>query len=280
MKIDVCIPTWNNGRFLKRCLESVQREVDVNRIIVVDKYSTDNTVSILEQHNNRYGNIKITQSKETLGVARQILINSVETEYFLFIDGDVELKPGYMATVSKYMKKSVGATESLVELTDRLIAERYTRGLEKLGFETRDPRGFTHCTLVWKKSVEGIEIPKERYAFEDKYIRNFIEKQGYEWIVSKEKMAIHYNDHGSDFDILRYRFKGGMAYRDFVGELSIAQQIKYILRAFYYGLLSSYASKEIIILPYTIMCNLLFLCGYHYKKNKIQEHLKLWQSYK
>ena len=48
--VSVTIVTYNSGRFIKRCLESVlEQKYDKKEIIVIDNASTDGTVDILEQ---------------------------------------------------------------------------------------------------------------------------------------------------------------------------------------------------------------------------------------
>ncbi len=52
--VSVTIVTYNSGRFIKRCLESVLAQRYRNKeIIVVDNASTDGTVDILEQFEDR-----------------------------------------------------------------------------------------------------------------------------------------------------------------------------------------------------------------------------------
>ncbi len=53
-RVSVTIVTYNSGRFIKRCLESVLEQKYANKeIIVVDNASTDGTVDILEQFEDR-----------------------------------------------------------------------------------------------------------------------------------------------------------------------------------------------------------------------------------
>ena len=49
-RVSVTIVTYNSGRFIKRCLESVLEQKYANlEVIVIDNASTDGTVDILEQ---------------------------------------------------------------------------------------------------------------------------------------------------------------------------------------------------------------------------------------
>ena len=52
--VSVTIVTYNSGRFIKRCLESVlQQKYPHKEVIVVDNASTDGTIDILEQFEDR-----------------------------------------------------------------------------------------------------------------------------------------------------------------------------------------------------------------------------------
>src|SRR5437763_352277 len=52
--VSVTIVTYNSGRFIKRCLESVlAQKYSPKEVIVVDNASTDGTIDILEQFDDR-----------------------------------------------------------------------------------------------------------------------------------------------------------------------------------------------------------------------------------
>jgi len=52
--VSVTIVTYNSGRFIKRCIESVlAQRYPLKEIIVVDNASTDGTIDILEQFEDR-----------------------------------------------------------------------------------------------------------------------------------------------------------------------------------------------------------------------------------
>jgi glycosyltransferase involved in cell wall biosynthesis len=52
--VSITIVTYNSGRFIKRCLESVlAQKYPLKEVIVVDNSSTDGTADILEQFEDR-----------------------------------------------------------------------------------------------------------------------------------------------------------------------------------------------------------------------------------
>src|ERR1035438_3631986 len=65
--VSVTLVTYNSGRFIKRCLESVLEQKYPNlEVIVVDNASTDGTVDILEQFEDTCG---IHYNQENIGFA-------------------------------------------------------------------------------------------------------------------------------------------------------------------------------------------------------------------
>src|SRR5262245_64449580 len=65
--VSVTIVTYNSGRFIKRCLESIlAQRYPYREIIVIDNHSTDGTVDILEQFEDH---CTIVYNDENIGFA-------------------------------------------------------------------------------------------------------------------------------------------------------------------------------------------------------------------
>src|SRR3982074_2092991 len=65
--VSVTIVTYNSGRFIKRCLESaLAQKYNGKEIIVIDNNSTDGTLDILEQFEDR---CRIIYNDENVGFA-------------------------------------------------------------------------------------------------------------------------------------------------------------------------------------------------------------------
>src|SRR2546421_12184421 len=66
-RVSVTIVTYNSGRFIKRCLESVLvQRYPYKEVIVIDNASRDGTVDILEQFEDR---CQIIYNDENIGFA-------------------------------------------------------------------------------------------------------------------------------------------------------------------------------------------------------------------
>src|SRR6516225_4891193 len=95
-RVSVTIVTYNSGRFIKRCLESVLAQRYANKeIIVVDNASTDGTVDILEQFEDR---CQIVYNDENIGfaAAQNQAIARGAGEWVLTLNPDVLLLPNFI----------------------------------------------------------------------------------------------------------------------------------------------------------------------------------------
>jgi GT2 family glycosyltransferase len=95
-RVSVTIVTYNSGRFIKRCLESVLAQRYANlEIIVIDNASTDGTVDILEQFEDR---CRIIYNDENIGfaAAQNQAIRAGTGTWVLTLNPDVLLLPNFI----------------------------------------------------------------------------------------------------------------------------------------------------------------------------------------
>ena len=76
---------------LCKCLTSIYENLPVKNLIVIDGFSTDRTLQILDVFNKAHGNIALFQVEGSRAKARTEGIRHVTTEWFLFVDSDVVL---------------------------------------------------------------------------------------------------------------------------------------------------------------------------------------------
>jgi len=95
-RVSVTIVTYNSGRFIRRCLESVlaQKYPD-KEIIVIDNASTDGTTDILEQFEDR---CQIAYNDENIGfaAAQNQAIEMSTGQWVLTLNPDVLLLPNFI----------------------------------------------------------------------------------------------------------------------------------------------------------------------------------------
>jgi GT2 family glycosyltransferase len=98
-RVSVTIVTYNSGRFIRRCLESVLAQKYPNQeIIVVDNASTDGTTDILEQFEDR---CQIAYNDENIGfaAAQNQAIELSAGKWVLTLNPDVLLLPNFIQSL-------------------------------------------------------------------------------------------------------------------------------------------------------------------------------------
>jgi GT2 family glycosyltransferase len=97
--VSVTIVTYNSGRFIKRCLESIlDQDYLFKEVIVVDNNSTDGTIDILEPFEDR---CRIIYNEENIGfaAAQNQAIAASSAEWVLTLNPDVLLLQGFIGAL-------------------------------------------------------------------------------------------------------------------------------------------------------------------------------------
>ena len=130
--VSVTLVTYNSGRFIKKCLESVlAQKYSYVELIVVDNASTDGTVDILEQFDGR---CRIVYNEENVGfsAAQNQAIAMSRGEWVLTLNPDVLLMPGFIQQLVEagQLHPRIGAVcgklltiKSTFELPDKAVID-------------------------------------------------------------------------------------------------------------------------------------------------------------
>jgi glycosyltransferase involved in cell wall biosynthesis len=189
--IDVAILTYNSSKKLRECINSVYANVPVKNLIVVDGYSTDATQAIVEEFQERFGNVFFIQEKGTRATARQKAIQLVKSDWFMFVDSDVILSRNWFAEAEKQVRENVGAIWG-IEIWSVLKGKKILTLFERVTMKIFERRGGTHDILIRRKTVEDIKIPYQLHTYEDAFIKSWIDKKGYRVIGVYEPYCIHF----------------------------------------------------------------------------------------
>jgi glycosyltransferase involved in cell wall biosynthesis len=189
--VDVVLLTKNSERVLEKCLASVYENVPVNQLIVVDGYSTDGTLKILDRFNNKYHNVKVTLDKGTRATAREKGIRQVTTDWFMFVDSDVVVCQNWYKKALKHLDKTSGAVWG-IEVWSTIQNQATLKMFLRVTRKIFDLRGGTHDTLIRTDLVKDIRIPRNLHVFEDAYIKDWITNKGYRVVACYSPYCIHY----------------------------------------------------------------------------------------
>lgn len=96
MLVSVVIPCYNAENHIERCLDSVFSQTYSNlEVIVVDNNSTDNTLSVLNEYQEKtnYDFTILSENKQGAPAARNLGLKHAKGDYIQFLDADDALAP-------------------------------------------------------------------------------------------------------------------------------------------------------------------------------------------
>lgn len=130
-KVSIIIPTYNSGKTLSKCLESVYgQSYPFFEVIIVDNYSNDNTVEIAK----KFG-AKVIQAKSNPAAARNIGVANSTGKYVLFVDSDQILSP---TVIEECVKKCESGDTSMVKIPEVFIGMNF----------------WSRCSALWKNCYQ------------------------------------------------------------------------------------------------------------------------------
>ncbi len=90
-EISIIVPAYNMSEYIEKCLDSLLNQTKKEiEIIAVDDGSTDNTLSILNEYQQKFPDIVkvISQENGGLSAARNTGIEAATSKYIAFVDSD------------------------------------------------------------------------------------------------------------------------------------------------------------------------------------------------
>jgi glycosyltransferase involved in cell wall biosynthesis len=197
MKLDVVLLTKNSLKpCLSECVDSIYRNIPVNRLLVVDGGSTDGTLELLR----RYPNVVVIEDLHgTRATARQKGINAVETNWHVHVDSDVILCDEWFEKAWGSVADDVGAIWGVAVPNEKhyynavyAMSKYYHTSVKNLMVrQMRSERYMTHDTLIRTSTVKDIKIPPNLHIYEDDYIGQHIIRKGYRFLKVPEPYCLH-----------------------------------------------------------------------------------------
>jgi glycosyltransferase involved in cell wall biosynthesis len=202
--VSIIIPTYNSGKTLAKCLESIENQsyADIE-VIVVDKYSADGTKEITSEYR-----AKIIESDAKLSKARNIGIKEAKGEFVFSVDSDMELSEEIIkdCVTTLQLDETIGG----VIIPERSVGDSFwvrVRDWERsfyAGTEVESARFFR------KELVEKVGGYDEAVLFfEDSTLPQKIEKIGYNVKVHISSEIFHHEDDFYLFNWLKKKYYYG-----------------------------------------------------------------------
>ena len=105
--ISVCICTYNRSKGLRRTLESLARQNNINlgEVLIVDNNCTDDTADVVESFRETLPIRRITESRQGLSHARNRAVADFRGDVLLFTDDDVRLGTSWLAAYQDAIRR-------------------------------------------------------------------------------------------------------------------------------------------------------------------------------
>lgn len=127
--ISIVVPTYNNEKFLDKCVESILSQTYHEfELLIINDGSTDNTIHILQPYLKKDQRIKLHNTKNKgVSSARNLGISKAKGEYICFIDSDDWVEKDYLSQfVSKIQNPK---TLIIQEIFQNRNSKKYTNSL-------------------------------------------------------------------------------------------------------------------------------------------------------
>lgn len=252
MNVDVVVCTYNSESYLSLCLESIRRNVPFNRIIIVDKHSTDRTLEIAK----KYG-AEIHFMDGGLAEARKTSFELVSTDIFVNVDSDVILADNWFDNMMSFWKQNTVCLWG-VTIDQHPPHNAYTKTMHHF----RDPTKYNipHLlNMIARKDIlKDIKFPScmmnISMANEDLAIKKWIERKGFKCITVPV-----FSKH---FSYPKPLWVGASS--RFTGYTSIHSILLRLILSIPQAILAGFYSKNPLVIPYWINFRFSVLYGFLY----------------
>jgi cellulose synthase/poly-beta-1,6-N-acetylglucosamine synthase-like glycosyltransferase len=122
--VSVIVATKNEACNVRRCLDSLVNQdypKDLLEIIISDDGSTDNTLSILDEYNNKFSFVSYLKNGNYKSGKKQALARAIEKskgEILLFTDADCAPQEKWIRLMNSYFDSKIGVVVGFSPLVD------------------------------------------------------------------------------------------------------------------------------------------------------------------
>lgn len=170
--VDVIIPVLHTNELWYKNLISIYREIPVRRLLISDGGCTDNSIEIV----NGFPRVTVFDHREyvSLGYCLRKLIESVNSEWFVYLHSDVYLPPGWFNAMRRYQDSYdwFGCPQRITCMVEYNHVDRMS-GLR---------RPYAGSQMGRKQAfLEGIGTIEDDYIYrqEDLVLLDIIERHGF-----------------------------------------------------------------------------------------------------
>ena len=210
-QIDILLATYNGEKYLKEQIDSILKQTYTNfRLIISDDCSTDRTLDILKEYEQKDSRIIVYRQEENLGYIKNFgfLLNLVESKFYALSDqDDIWMEDKLEAALKKIEEKNADLYFSdlyLINEQGKKISNSFwkEKGFYKKVIKDKKHKGLllnnyvTGCTIVSKKEFIKYFIPFPENMMHDYWIAIVLSLKGK--IIYDTVPHINYRQHGDN----------------------------------------------------------------------------------
>ncbi|NND87084.1 MAG: glycosyltransferase family 2 protein [Nitrosopumilus sp.] len=181
--IDVLMLTLDAELSIEKSLFSIYKEIPVNRLIVCDGGSKDNTIQILKKMPR--SEIYVKPEIRTTGKALEFLFSKIETDWFVLIDADIDLEEGWYEKMLRHSD-----SYDIIENGKRISAYHFYR--EQKSKAQENERALDLCHLIKKQSIKNYHCDDDyMWRYTDIFLRQIVEKEGFRYGKANDTFHVH-----------------------------------------------------------------------------------------
>lgn len=226
--LTVAIICKNEEKNIQRCLDSVFQEIrDISSVEVIlsDSFSTDDTISIAKNYP-----IKILRLRRdwyhSPAAGRYTAFMHAKGKYFLCVDADMELVPGFLSMAIGFLEndQQAGAVTGILKHAVLSSSDRESLNINRGELFPIEPDRWSSEKPCLLKSIPGSGLFRscaisEAGGFqpflraEEEYeLCQRIRRCGYALWYLPIRNAIHYGYEGDQFEEIRRRWRRGLIF--------------------------------------------------------------------
>ena len=186
--ISIIIPVYNTEKYLPKCLDSVLNQNNKNiEIIVVNDCSPNNCNEIVNDYIKRYGNIKLIENKNNLGLynTRLVGIKEAKGKYVMHVDSDDYILPNSLNELIDIIKEydyDIIAFNHYIETMDgklhksvihnRILKEKVLSNTEDMYYELFlfNLSNNMHSKIIKTSLYNSIDLVNNNFTFLEDYL--------------------------------------------------------------------------------------------------------------
>lgn len=275
----IILPTKNNQKTIKRCLQSIENQTYKNiEVIFVDNFSDDETLSIAKSFENSL-NIKIFQHGPERHKQREFGFEQSTWQYVYFIDSDMYAQSDLVEKcVSEFTTQAWGAG---IIVPEKNVVEWYGYWAQVKAFERSlyDGDDTIEAARVFSREMYSKVwwYNQEMISGEDWDLSQRIEKM---WEIRRVSSFVWHDEGNIDlWKLLKKKFYYGSVFPTFVQSNGATQSVSkiYFFRPVFYRSWRKYISNLTLFMGMIIMLSLELFAGgmwYMYGTLKAKIHSK------